>query len=270
MALMTRRNFVRGLAAGAVGAAASVPLIERRIQTHALDKRVVPLSLGLAKPLRVAALGDIHFDPQYEESYVSHVAATLTAASPDLIVYTGDFITAHVTRMRDLAKLLAGGVARFGCFATLGNHDHWSGATAVTKALESEGIRVLVNNSIEIPGQDNVYLSALDSYWAGNPQPTILAKTPEDSRHILLVHEPDPFATLDDPRIKLQISGHTHGGQVRAPLVGALHLPKWGQKYQEGLYTQDGRHLYVNRGIGTLFPHVRFRCPPEITLLELT
>jgi predicted MPP superfamily phosphohydrolase len=172
--------------------------------------------------------------------------------------------------MHDLASLLARGTARLGSYATLGNHDHWAGAAAVSNALEDHGIHVLRNASIPLPGQDNVYLSSLDSYWAGRPDPSILARTPADSRHILLVHEPDPFATLNDARIKLQISGHTHGGQIRAPLIGALHLPKWGNLYQEGLYARDERYLYVNRGIGTIGPHIRFRCPPEITVFELS
>ncbi len=270
MALITRRTFIRGLAAGTVLAAAGAPLIKHRIQTHALEARVVPLPLGLQQPLRVAALGDLHFDPLYEEAYFARVVDDLNELDADLIVYTGDFVTHSTTRMRDLAALLARGSARFGSYATLGNHDHWSGAAAVTSALEDHGIRVLRNASVPLPGTENAYLSSLDSYWAGNPDPSILARTPTGSRHVLLVHEPDPFATLDDPRIKLQVSGHTHGGQIRAPLIGALRLPKWGRNYQEGLYAQDDRHLYVNRGVGTISPHVRFRCPPEITLFELS
>jgi len=270
MALLTRRNFIRGLAAGTAVTAVGAPFIRHRIQTHALDAPTQRLDLGLAQRLRVVALGDIHFDPHYEESYLSHVVDTINEIDTDLIVYTGDFVTSTATRMRDLAAILARGTSRLGSFATLGNHDHWAGATRVSHALEDHGIRVLRNASIPLPAQENVYLSSLDSFWAGSPDPSILTRTPADSRHILLVHEPDPFATLDDPRIKLQISGHTHGGQIRAPIVGALHLPPMGKLYQEGLYAKDGRFLYVNRGIGTIGPHIRFRCPPEITVFELS
>ncbi len=98
----------------------------------------------------------------------------------------------------------------------------------------------------------------------------MIGKTPPDSRHIVLVHEPDSFLTLTDPRIKLQLSGHTHGGQVRLPLMGAVILPKMGHHFQTGLYQKDGRMLYVNRGIGTLAPHVRVNCRPEITVFELS
>lgn len=270
MAPITRRTFIRGLAAGTVLAAAGAPLVRHRIQTHALDTRVVRLPIGLPQPLRIAALGDIHFDPLYEEAYMARVVDEVNDLGVDLIAYTGDFVTASAKRMGDLAALLARGTARFGSYATLGNHDHWAGAAGVTRALEDHGIRVLRNASVPLPGADNAYLSSLDSFWSGRPDPSILARTPADSRHVLLVHEPDPFAALDDPRIKLQISGHTHGGQVRAPFVGALRLPKLGQNFQKGLYARDERHLYVNPGVGTISPHIRFRCPPEITLFELS
>jgi predicted MPP superfamily phosphohydrolase len=85
-----------------------------------------------------------------------------------------------------------------------------------------------------------------------------------------MAHEPDSFDLLTDARIALQLSGHTHGGQVRLPLVGAVCLPSWGKKYEAGLYTRGDQRLYVNRGIGTVKRHFRFNCRPEITLLTLT
>jgi predicted MPP superfamily phosphohydrolase len=86
----------------------------------------------------------------------------------------------------------------------------------------------------------------------------------------MLVHEPDSFDLLTDRRIAVQLSGHTHGGQVCLPLVGAIQLPSWGKKYPAGLYEREGRKLYVNRGIGTVEEHYRMNCRPEITFLKLT
>jgi predicted MPP superfamily phosphohydrolase len=266
--IMNRRKFIFG--AGAAMAALATPVLWHELETHRLQRRPVSVALGLNRPLRVAALGDLHFDPLYEEDYLTEVADGLTGLNADLIVYTGDFVTATTRRIHDLAAILARAKSRLGSYATLGNHDHWTGARAVTMGLEKEGIRVLCNSSVPLPDEDEVYLSGLDSFWGGTPAPGILAKTPARSRHILLVHEPDPFLQLGDPRIKLQISGHTHGGQVRIPLVGALVLPIYGKIFQQGLYSHQGRHLYVNRGVGTLGPHVRFHCPPEITVFELT
>jgi predicted MPP superfamily phosphohydrolase len=268
--LMNRRSFILGAGATALTAAVAAPIIRHEIETHRLERRAIPLALGLNRPLRVAALGDIHFDPLFEEAYLAHVADSLTDLQPDLIVYTGDFVTHHTDRMPDLAAILGRARSRLGSYATLGNHDHWAGAPAIVSALHKQGIRVLINESIPLPGENEVYLTALDSFWSGTPNLRTVTKSPDHSRHILLVHEPDPFAQLIDPRIRLQISGHTHGGQVRLPAYGALVLPTFGRIYQQGLYRRDGQQLYVNRGVGTVHPHVRFHCPPEITVFELS
>lgn len=267
---MNRRAFIKGTVAAATATVAGTSLYAFGSETHNLEKTTVRLPLGLSQPLRMVAIGDLHFDPLYEEAYIERVVASVAALQPDLIVYTGDFITHNTSRVHDLVALLSRATSRFGSFAILGNHDLWFGPMAVMTALEKGGIQVLRNRSIALPRQDHLFLTGFDSFWAGGSNFAVLSQTPRDSRHIVLLHEPDPFNMLTDPRIKLQISGHTHGGQVRVPLIGALHLPKWGKNFQEGLYTQNGRSLYVNRGIGTLLPHVRFDCRPEITLFELS
>ena len=267
---MNRRTFLRGAVAAVAAGAVGTPLVLHGIRTHAIEEKTVRFTLGLRQRLRLVALGDIHFDPLYEVEYLAGLARAITALEADLIVYTGDFVTGSVRRMSELAGILSGATARLGSFATLGNHDHWAGAAPITHALAQNGIRVLRNDLFALPGEDHVYLTGLDSVWAGKPDPRLLERTPPDSRHIVLLHEPDPFAQLTDPRLRLQISGHTHGGQVRAPLVGALVLPKYGRHFQSGLYLRDNRGLYVNRGIGTLYPHVRYRCRPEVTVFELT
>jgi predicted MPP superfamily phosphohydrolase len=160
--------------------------------------------------------------------------------------------------------------ARDGRFAVLGNHDHNVGADQVTAAFASSGIPVLRNRSVPLPGQENWYLTGLESHWSGKPNVACITNTPPSSHHLVLAHEPDAFDLLTDPRIALQLSGHTHGGQVRLPFVGAVCLPSWGKKYPAGLYTLGDRRLYVNRGIGTVDEHFRLNCRPEITLLTLT
>lgn len=136
--------------------------------------------------------------------------------------------------------------------------------------MASSGISVLRNRSVPLPGQENWYLTGLESYWSGKPDAACITGTLPHSRHLVLVHEPDAFDLLTDPRIALQLSGHTHGGQVCLPWVGAVCLPSWGKKYPAGLYTRGDRRLYVNRGIGTVDDHFRLNCRPEITLLTLT
>ena len=235
---------------------------------HRLVLERVPLDLGLGKPLKIIVLGDLHFDPSFEVDYLKKVVARAKALKPDIVLHTGDFMSHDARRAGELAEILA----PLGGYAALGNHDFWSGADAVTRALETKGnIRVLRNTSLPLPGFPGVYVSGLESYWGGKPDPSCLHRTPPDSKHLLIVHEPDPFEDLNDPRIRLQVSGHTHGGQCRVPLFNyAPILPRWGKRFAYGLFRKDNRFLYVTRGVGTVDLKVRFWCPPEITVLEVT
>jgi len=268
--MMTRRTFVRRALVTTAVAATGAVYLNHEIDTHDIEVSLVRLSIGLIKPLKMVVLGDIHFDPLCDEVYMERVAKRVADLKADLVVYTGDFMTHRVARINDLAVLLSNATSRLGSFAALGNHDHWVGGFGIVQALDKNGIRVLRNECFALPDQEECYLTGLDSFWAGFPDMGIISRTPVNSRHIVVVHEPDSFSLLRDSRIKLQVSGHTHGGQVRLPMIGALVLPKWGKNYQEGLFAQSDSYLYVNRGVGTLFPHIRCNCRPEITMFELT
>ena len=267
---MNRRTFVKRSFFTAVGGLGAGAGYGRFVERHAVEVVSLEIELGLTQSLRVAVLGDIHFDPLYETDYLEDVVARTHRLSPDVILYTGDFLSRSTDRLDELLAVLRKMQARTGSYAILGNHDHWVGADHVTAALTSSGIAVLRNRSVPLPGQKDWYLTGLESYWSGVPHMASLAGTSEHSRHLLLVHEPDSFDLLMDPRIALQLSGHTHGGQIRLPSVGAICLPTWGKKYPAGLYSRGDRRLYVNRGIGTVDEHFRLNCRPEITLLNLT
>lgn len=267
---MNRRAFVqRSLLAGPalLGAGAGYG---HYLERHAVEVVRLEVALGRGAPLTVALLSDLHFDPLYETDYLAQVVARTNQLTPDLVLFAGDFLSQSAARLPDLREILRPVQARLGCFAVLGNHDHWVDADQVGAALTAAGITVLRNQSVPLPGSAPWYLTGLESYWGGSPSTASLLNTPPESRHLLLVHEPDSFDLLTDPRCVLQLSGHTHGGQARLPLVGALKLPSWGKNYQAGLYTQGSRRLYVNRGIGTVVRHYRVNCRPEITLLTLT
>ena len=267
---MNRRAFIGGALATGLVASVGTALYSRRIEPHDLDVSRVHLDLGLGRPLRVALLGDIHFDPLFEEAYLHRVVDAVTNLNADLIFYTGDFVTHNADRMDDLADILGRTSARLGSYAVLGNHDYWADPYRVTTILEKKGIRVLRNESEKVHEVADLYVTGLDSFWAGNPDLKILGRTEASAKHLMLVHEPDGFAYFNDPRLKLQMSGHTHGGQVRVPVLGAVVLPAWGKLYSEGLFTRGESKLYVNRGIGTLRPHFRLDCPPELTCLDLS
>jgi predicted MPP superfamily phosphohydrolase len=266
---MNRRVFLRTLAGASVAGVAACAYGE---DTHDIEIARVPCKIGLRTPRRMVVLGDLHFDPVCDEAYLARVVDLINGLQPDLIAYTGDFVTSHLDRVHDLADILARAHAPLGAFAVEGNHEFWTNTGFVQQMLDrNAGIRMLRNESIALPGEDNVYLTGLDSFSVGRPRPDVVNLTPPGTRHILLVHEPDSFPQLTSARIRLQISGHTHGGQVRLPFYGALWLPKWGRDFQQGLFAaEDGRQLYVNRGIGTLACHFRINCRPEITVFELT
>jgi predicted MPP superfamily phosphohydrolase len=257
-------------AGGAYGYGAALERHRLAVERHELK-----LDLGARGPrrLRVAAFSDLHFDPLYETDYVAKCVAQANALSPDLVVLPGDFITRTNVRIADLAELLGGLTARHGVFASLGNHDFWHQASVVRSALEARGVEVLMDQHTRIAcGGGELILAGLQSVWAGSPDWTKASRgIRADERALLVIHEPDFITRLKgEKRIALQISGHTHGGQVRLPGFGALRLPQWGVKYQAGLYDVDGVKLHVGRGVGTITFHVRLFCPPEITCFDIT
>lgn len=267
---MTRRTFVRRSLLAAPVALGAGAAYGRYVERHAVEVVELEVPVGLTEPLTAALLGDFHFDPLYETDYLSDVVARTSALAPDLVLFAGDFVSDSAERVAELADILARTEAKAGRFAVLGNHDHWVAPGRVEAVLAAAGISVLRNRSVPLPGRPGWFLTGLESFWGGTPSLTPITETPADARHILLVHEPDSFDLLTDPRIALQLSGHSHGGQVRVPFGGAVCLPSWGKKYPAGLYERGGRRLYVNRGIGTVKRHFRINCRPEITLLRLT
>ena len=153
--------------------------------------------------------------------------------------------------------------------ACLGNHEHWTDADAVAGALADAGITVLRNAAQEI--REGLWVAAVDDVWEQHADlEKALDKVPTGATIVLLAHEPDyADEVAADGRVSLQLSGHSHGGQVRLPFVGPPALPYLGRKYPAGLYRVGGTWLYVNRGVGALGPPVRFNCRPEVTLLTL-
>jgi predicted MPP superfamily phosphohydrolase len=153
--------------------------------------------------------------------------------------------------------------------ACLGNHDHWTDADAVAGALTDAGITVLRNAAREVA--DGLWVAAVDDVWERYADlEKALEGVPAGATVVLLAHEPDyADEVAADGRVSLQLSGHSHGGQVRLPFAGPLVLPYLGRKYPAGLYRVGEMWLYVNRGVGLVSPAVRFNCRPEVTVLRL-
>jgi predicted MPP superfamily phosphohydrolase len=240
--------------------------------------------------LRIAHLTDFHVAG--DGFPVSRLRAAITLAvreRPDLVALTGDYIvdsagtlTSRTADMAACAQALTSLArsARLGAFAVFGNHDFWPapGDHPPLGPWYAAGVRPLLDEAITlvVPGRDAriTLIGLLSSLVRPTAPAPVLARLPArrpDEIRLLLWHEPDRADESAQAGADVQLSGHTHGGQVVVPGVGPLALPPQGQKYPAGLFRVGpaGMPLYVSRGVGMLPPRVRFCCPPEVSLLTL-
>ncbi|MCB1230326.1 MAG: metallophosphoesterase [Verrucomicrobiae bacterium] len=272
--LYNRRNFLRlGFYGSGAGMFGYGSLIERR--TPRIERVTCPLPARHAglDGLKIAVMSDFHHDEFHDDTLIGGAVETMNSLKPDVVFFPGDFISRDVSGMDALVGHFQKIEARVGAFACLGNHDQWNAPKGVAKRLEQGGVSVLKNAATELRAPrtgERFVLAGLESAWSGDPD---LAKTLRgmngDVPVLLGWHEPDPFDTITDGRVLLQMAGHTHGGQVCAPFYGAIRLPQYGRKYVAGLYGDERARLYVTRGIGSMGVPVRFCCPPEISLVTL-
>lgn len=274
---LSRRAFLRAarnlLAAGVLGAP-PVAWYAWRFEPTWLS--VERLTLRLPRLPRswdgatLAQLSDLHLGPVIGPAYI-HTAIDVTLdLQPDLIVITGDFVSSlRQGEAEELEKALRRLRAPAGVFAGLGNHDWWTSAAVVAEAVRSSGVTLLRNEHVAL--SEDFYLAGVDDVWERQADlARALRGLPDEACTLLLAHEPD-YADLvaNDGRVVLQLSGHSHGGQVRIPFVGPIALPYLGRKYPAGWRQIGGLQLYTNRGLGMVSPAVRFNCRPEITLFTL-
>jgi predicted MPP superfamily phosphohydrolase len=218
-------------------------------------------------------MSDHHLFPFTPLELLKRAAEQATALLPDLILLAGDYVCADAESIRDLAPILGRLNAKYGVFAVLGNYDCWRQPELIRTQLAAQSIEVLVNRGLEVgPGAGRLFLAGLDSVWRGMPDPLrAFGGYREGGVALGLVHEPDYFPTLVRlSPIDLQLSGHSHGGQIRIPALGPVVLPPWGRIYHTGLYELNGRFVYTGRGLGMVELPLRFDCPPELTEITLT
>jgi len=224
--------------------------------------------------LKIGFIADLHRGRFVTEGDISRAAHVLQTLSPDIILLGGDFVKGKAKYIDSCAKILSKLKAPLGVYAVLGNHEYWTDPTLITSSLQKQKIKVLINESVKLTWQgSHFYLVGLDDAWEGEPQPRKALKgTSDDIVKILLVHEPDYADRIKnvDSWIPLQLSGHSHGGQVSLPFTGPLYYPYLAEKYPMGLNRVSGldRWVYTTRGIGITVP-LRFNCRPEISILTL-
>jgi predicted MPP superfamily phosphohydrolase len=225
--------------------------------------------------MTIAHLSDLHWSPYTGQKEISAAVEASNSLRPDLVALTGDFVFQSAEYAAPCAQELARLRAPLGVFAIPGNHDYWTDIATVVRALRGAGLTVLRNTALRLEGTVPLWIVGVDDVWEQHHDlDTALAPVPRDGAVLLLVHEPD-FAdqvAASPYRILLQLSGHSHGGQVNLPGLGRPLLPWLGRKYPAGLAQVPGTMLQVHtsRGVGVISPPVRFNCRPVVTLLTLS
>jgi predicted MPP superfamily phosphohydrolase len=277
---ITRRQFL-GVTASALASGAGIGLYTWRIEPHWVEevRRPLPIS-NLPSTLEGGTLvqvSDLHVGPRVDSDYLIRALHRVATLAPDIVTYTGDFITYHDrSQLEELDRVL--GHAPRGFVATvgiLGNHDYgraWRDeqvAAEVVRRATNAGITVLRNTALDLRG---LQIAGLDDLWGPRfgPQETLGSLSPS-AAHLILCHNPD---ALDQPvwggYQGWVLAGHTHGGQCKPPFLPPPVLPVRNPRYTAGeIPLDDGRRLYINRGLGHLL-RVRFNVRPEVTIFTLT
>jgi predicted MPP superfamily phosphohydrolase len=276
----TRRKFLRwAAAAGAVAIAGDAILLEPNRPRIVRQDFFLPRWPERLNGFTIALLSDFHYDPYFSVHPLHAAIAMVNGLHPDLIVLTGDFVSVPLYGSRKKAAFAAEPCARLlrqmtaphDLWAVMGNHDEDTDPKHVTRVLQAENIHVLANQSeaIERDGA-RFWLAGVNDALSGTADLSeTLRRVPANEAVILLAHEPDFADEASRFPIDLQLSGHSHGGQVRIPLLPPLYLPQMAKKYVLGTYQVGPLTLYTNAGLGTVGVPARLNCPPEITLLTL-
>lgn len=281
---ISRRDFLRILkhfgAAACTAVAASYYAFDFEPEWLEVTQVKIPLA-RLPKEFdgfRIAQLSDIHIGGWMNRERLSEVLELVRQQGPDLVVITGDFVIGNSWSRsldfaaKDMTIEMSTLTSEFKVLGVLGNHDHWTDSTKVREMLSSCGIFELKNDvHVIVKNGESLCIAGLDDISEDEHRmEDLLERLPINTTSILLAHEPD-YAEVSSSfgRFVLQLSGHSHGGQVVIPFLGPPILPKWARKYPAGLYRVGEMWLYTNRGVGMTSPFVRFNCRPEITVFTL-
>jgi hypothetical protein len=277
---ITRRSFLIGASAAGLSVAAYAG-------THARHEiEVTHRTLTIADlpdafvGFRLVQLSDIHLEEYTEAWFLQEAVRIINDLHPELVLLTGDFVSRgpasdrYAWRAAGVAAEVLEGLKAPQRYACLGNHDVGVGAGHVIAPLASHGTPMLIDSYVPIQkGSDYFWLCGSDDAGTRNPDLNLAIPDAPSAPVILMCHEPDFVDhVIRHPRfpwIDAMLSGHTHGGQVRLPVLGPLILPPMGKKYIEGRFQFEHMELYVNRGLGTVGLPFRLNCPAEITQFTL-
>jgi uncharacterized protein len=272
---MDRRRLLKrlGFALGSVAVCGSgYPFLEAK--WCGLTRHTITLP-NLAPAFRgttVALLADVHHGPFVPLAYIRQVVAMTNTLRPDIVLLAGDYVHRHESYIAPGIDALGQLKARLGRFAIRGNHDNRDYQTVSRAALADARLPDLNNTGIWLTrGRHRLRICGVGDLWTDRQDlGSALGDATERDAVLLLSHNPDFVETIRDARVGLALSGHTHGGQVVVPGLGAPIVPsRYGQKYLYGLVQAPCCRVFVTRGVGTISPPVRFLCRPEVALLTL-
>jgi len=265
-----RKRWARGLTSALLQIArtAFAEPHELVIEKHKVRLKRLPPSLD---GLRVVHLTDIHHSPLTGEDIVMRAVEAANKLEPDIIALTGDYVSHEREYAAPVAAMMGKLKAKYGVFAVLGNHDHWTDAALIKDLLELENIKVLSNEGLhfEVAGE-SIWLAGADDTMVGLEDVSLaLAGSRRDEMKLLLAHNPLASRRAARLGVDLVLAGHTHGGQVTWRSETSLS-GKPRRRLLKGLGRQGETQVYVSRGLGTVVFPVRYGCKPEVALLELT
>ena len=275
----TSHRTLLGATLGSVLLAAGGLAYAREVEPYRIAAERVTLTLPRLAPsfdgYRFVQISDVHMDSWMTPERLARIVDLVNEQRPDLVVITGDLVSYNAPRyVPGLLAPLKRLKASDGVVAVLGNHDHWAGAEEVRRVISEAGVTD-VSNGVKTVHRHRalLHLCGVDSVMDGVDSLDEVLRALDSAGpgcSVLLAHEPN-FADRSalTGRFDLQLSGHSHGGQIRLPFLGAPYLPPLSRRYPSGLY-QVGKMLqYTNRGLGTMLARLRFNCRPEITVFTL-
>lgn len=266
--LITRRTFIRASLAGGIGAVAGTSAYGVAYERHQLQVTRADIALPAVQReldgLRIGILTDLHHSRLVSQQDIATAVDRLMAEKPDLVALLGDYVTWSDRGYVDsCAEALAGLAPPHGVFAIIGNHDD---ERAVPRALARRGFDVLLDERTELRLRGVRLGMAGIRYWTKR-QADIKRVTRGFGDTILLAHDPRRLSDAAVLNVPLVLSGHTHGGQIVLPVIGAIAARKF--PTAEGVARLAGSTVFVSRGVGTVFVPMRLNCPPEVAVVTL-
>jgi hypothetical protein len=268
----------------------------------ALARYIVSVPNWRGQTLRIAHVSDLHLNSHLPLAYFEDAVRRVAAAEPDLIFYTGDFIT-HVAFVDLVPRVLALARGRLGTFGILGNHDYWAGAATVAEAVAAAGVTLLGDGSVRVRAGDgnSVLITGCEAPWSHRTgqgetlsaavHPTAAEVARSETGHsklfsgqmampgsapapgelaLMLTHTPDNIYRLSRLGYAAIFAGHYHAGQIRLPRLGALVVPsRYGRRFDHGHFVVNGTHLFVTSGVGSAEPPMRIYCQPDVFIVDI-